>query len=268
MLIAKRIDVTSEKIKPWIKYFWHLYSTEPMDVNHKLIPTSNVDIILNYSDDIYYRFNQAERKVERFHFRGISMKPCYITQKGLINVVGISFFPYGMFPFIRRDLDQMVEPIYNLADVMKNVADRINNIELGSISIEDYITKLQLFLEDALNVGNMNISMIHKIRDYIKAGYDISIIEFCRINDISVKTFERACKKYVGYTPKKILRLERFLDINRRMLAQNKVMFDLMENDYFFDQSHFIKDFHALSGNTPNCYIHNQDTVKNLTSLE
>jgi AraC-like DNA-binding protein len=73
---------------------------------------------------------------------------------------------------------------------------------------------------------------------------------------ISDRTLERLCKRVFGFSPKRLLRRQRFL----RSLAEIGDRLDqplavLLDGSYF-DQSHFIREFKAYMGMTPTAYFH------------
>jgi len=59
MLQIVRYAIKSERLKPWVKFIWYLETVSNVSLNHKLLPTDSIDVIINLSDKIDY---QIEKK--------------------------------------------------------------------------------------------------------------------------------------------------------------------------------------------------------------
>lgn len=76
--------------------------------------------------------------------------------------------------------------------------------------------------------------------------------------DLSERTVQTRFKKYVGYSPKEMLRFLRFKQVINTIEHHtgNEIdWFDLIHNFGYHDQSHLIKDFHHFLGITPQQFI-------------
>ena len=73
---------------------------------------------------------------------------------------------------------------------------------------------------------------------------------------VAERTFARLCLKVFGFSPKRLLRRQRFLrtlaDIGDRL---DQPLSTLLDGGYY-DQSHFIREFKAYMGMTPLAYYH------------
>lgn len=50
MLQIVRYTIKSERLKPWVKFVWYLETASDVSLNHKLLPTDSIDVIINLSD--------------------------------------------------------------------------------------------------------------------------------------------------------------------------------------------------------------------------
>jgi len=76
--------------------------------------------------------------------------------------------------------------------------------------------------------------------------------------DLSERTIQLRFKKYLGYSPKELLRFLRFKQIIAHILNNENREVDwygLIEEFGYHDQSHLIKDFHHYLGTTPLKFI-------------
>jgi len=82
-----------------------------------------------------------------------------------------------------------------------------------------------------------------------------SVPDFAAEVGVTERTLERLCKRVFGFTPKRLLRRQRFL----RTLAEigdrlDQPLSELLDGSYY-DQSHFIREFRAYMGMAPLAYF-------------
>nr|WP_237489124.1 helix-turn-helix domain-containing protein [Tsuneonella aeria] len=70
----------------------------------------------------------------------------------------------------------------------------------------------------------------------------------------SIKSLERLCCRYFGFTPKVLLRRQRFLrSLAQHMLDPSLSWIDALDEQYH-DQAQFVREFKAFMGITPTAY--------------
>jgi AraC-like DNA-binding protein len=81
-----------------------------------------------------------------------------------------------------------------------------------------------------------------------------SVGELCERLDLNARSLERLCNRYFGFSPKRLLKRQRFL----RSLAQFMLDGDANWSDsldaQYYDQSQFVRDFRSFMGMTPREY--------------
>jgi len=76
--------------------------------------------------------------------------------------------------------------------------------------------------------------------------------------DLSERSIQLRFKKYVGYSPKEMLRFLRFKQVIHAIENNPDTSvdwYDLIHDFGYHDQSHLIKDFHHYLGTTPEVFI-------------
>lgn len=70
------------------------------------------------------------------------------------------------------------------------------------------------------------------------------------------RTLQRQFQKRLGITPKKLMRIVRINHIWERIQTNPEIDYqDLIFEGNYFDQTHFIKDFKAITGETPDAFF-------------
>lgn len=72
---------------------------------------------------------------------------------------------------------------------------------------------------------------------------------------LSVRTLERLCQSAIGFSPKVLLRRQRFMRMLGQMHLQSPADWPAFLDPLYSDQSHMIRDFHAFLGTTPTRYF-------------
>jgi AraC-like DNA-binding protein len=77
-------------------------------------------------------------------------------------------------------------------------------------------------------------------------------------SDLSERTIQLRFKKYLGYSPKELMRFLRFKQVINLILNKDNPEVDwygLIEEFGYHDQSHLIKDFQHYLGTTPQKFV-------------
>lgn len=266
-LHTTRYPVRHPILKNLIKYYWVIESKSPVMINHKLLPVSNIDLILNLSSPIKY-FNNGKTEIvaKDFHFNGIRDKYHIINQTGVIRVVGISFFPTGLFPILKMPISEFTNKTIELDLIIKGFTEDIVN----KINIKDSIPEVIKIIENTL-VEIVDVSLIPRkeiyeiLYLYDKNICDLSINDFCKQYGINQRKLERMFNKYIGISPKLFYRINRFGKIvNSLKKANNDSLTSLAYNNNYYDQTHFIKDFKLFTGITPTEFLEQNSSIKQI----
>lgn len=119
MLSVTRYSIKNVRLKPWVKFIWYFETKSNILLNNKLLPTDSIDIILNLSDVMEYKIENQDYIASNIHFNGIRDKHGFIIQHGNIRVIGISFYPFGLYPFLKIPISEFNRQIVDLEAVSK-----------------------------------------------------------------------------------------------------------------------------------------------------
>lgn len=164
---------------------------------------------------------------------------------------------------------------------MSNRAVSLNSIGLGSLSeaikvtgINDVygtIKQCQQLLpalskqhEKAETILTRAIALIDEMRG------EIDVATLCAKLNIEKRTLERNFQRFIGLSPKYYIRVKRlhyFLCLHQS--TQSKIT-DSAFDAQFYDQSHFIREFKAFTGSTPQAFFNSPPKIYQplLTSLQ
>ena len=87
----------------------------------------------------------------------------------------------------------------------------------------------------------------------------VTVSELARHLNVSIRTLERKFEKALGFSPKQFIRLIRFQETMKSLIAlhSHTSFVDLAYAAGYCDQSHLIKEFKLLSGMSPEVFLKN-----------
>ncbi|WP_051355971.1 DUF6597 domain-containing transcriptional factor [Acetobacterium malicum] len=225
MLQIVRYTIKSERLKPWVKFVWYLETASDVSLNHKLLPTDSIDVIINLSDKIDYQIEKQRYRAGTFHFNGMRNKPGFIIQAGKLKVFGISFYPYGLYPFLNVPMLEFRNQLNDLELVDKRFVQKQKVAIQDAKETSEVVYAIEKALLLLLDQNMVEMKKIDLIRRFCRENKEQSINDFCEKNRVNIKILERQCLKYAGYTPKTLIRIGRFQLASKQLIYNEENSF-------------------------------------------
>lgn len=246
----------SSELRRYIECFYILQrSAKDPPVSYVTFPSIFTIVVVSQNTKTLIRKKQLIIQ----HDPGIQMesklvanfnKPVLVRYQGAINEITIYFKPLGINAFLNAPLNNFQKGDYSdfqpFADYEKPMLDALSiKKHIHKINaVEQYwLTKLKKFEHPFLP---------QMLDAFAKTGGETSVTGWASILKISRVTITKEFRKYLGLTPghyKKILRLRQ--SISKQKREQTNRLSDLTYALDYFDQSHMIRDFKALTGMPP-----------------
>ncbi|HYE11528.1 MAG TPA: helix-turn-helix domain-containing protein [Patescibacteria group bacterium] len=265
MFNMERYLVHDQKLEPWVKFIWH-FQADSINVHHKLLPMDSVDLLLNLSAEMIYETASRRIVAPRVHINSLRSEYSFIRQSGNVDIWGISFYSFGLFPFINKPLKDIQNSITDLHSLSVPLAEKLESaVSCGPI--QHKIGCIKESLSSELHISNKYLEWTAIISDFLKTDESISIHSFCKDHGINERTFERCVLNYTGYTPYNLTRIRRFQAASNQLLfGKSNKLPEIAYDNNFTDQSHFVKEFRKFSGVPPRTFQHDKITVKENTN--
>lgn len=258
MLSATRYAIKTESLRPFVKHIWHLEADG--EVHHKLLPTGDIDVLINLADDIIYEFDGKRSVAPLCHINGLRSKPAFIHQTGRICVLGISFQAYGLYPFVCKPAAAS-DQIIDLDTVSPLLSDKLRAAASGG-TIDTRISNLESALHSELRTDSGYLTSAVLIGEFLSRDSPVHVSAFCDEKAINLKTFERSVVKYTGYTPNLLHRIKRFQTVSNQLVHQQCGLTDLAYDHHYADQPHLTKEFRRFAGKPPKDFRKQNISVK------
>lgn len=260
MLLVNRYTPEAKQLKPFVKYIWCLKSDQTT-INHVLLPTDDIDLIINLGGGIKYHYGEVEISAPPIHINGLRSKASVIHQSCKIAAYGISFHSYGLYPFFHMP--------------MKLLRDRIVDVKVFSADFAAQLRKITEKKHEAENIrviedcllSNLSYDAEYQFRaklihDFLSSEENSSVGEFCKLHKLNIKTFERFTLKYTGYTPAHLRKIKRFQTVSNQLVHAKKSLLDIAYSNHYADQAHFNKEFKFFTSKSPNRFQNEKISIK------
>lgn len=176
-----------------------------------------------------------------------------VTLEGSGSVFGIKFRPGAFHPFLRAPVSTLTDRTAPLPELFGEAGDALARAMLATDDDRERIALAERFLRERNAERDPNVALVSGIADGIVADRSIT-----RVGDIvarvgiDTRTLQRLFRRYVGVSPKWVIRRYRLHEAAGRLDAGAPVDFARLALDLgYFDQAHFINDFRAIVGLSP-----------------
>lgn len=193
----------------------------------------------------------------RFTATGPSSRPCRF-QLGTSRMWGIGFLPLGWARFIEGEavelanavLDGSRHPAFAKFDCMSDVLCD------PTIDPEEQLGVIYETMERLMRPSR-DEAKISKVHAALVSGEHIVVSDLASTCAMSIRTLERVCHRYFGFSPKQLLRRQRFMrSLANFMLHQahgSGRWTEAMDEEYH-DQAQFTREFTEFMTMTPSKY--------------
>lgn len=247
-------------LSKYIRCYWTLESSEttPPVSKEKIFPDGCIELVFHYGDLFEeYKTGDTSDVQPRSFIYGQIEKFIEIKATGKIGVLGIRFFPNGLKPFVRFNINEITGNAVAVQDLWGKDGEIIEDKILNAPPIEQKIFLLEAFLISKLNNTGANDIVVERCVDSIlRSDGNVTIKDLAFQLNIGRRHLERKFVSSVGLSPKLLSRITRFN--NTLNLLEHKQFSSLTMVAYeggFYDQAHFIKDFKDFTGLNPKEYF-------------
>lgn len=194
---------------------------------------------------------------ERAAVHGVVTKRFAILLEGEGQAFGIKLRPGAFHPFVQRPLVELTDRVVPLADVFGPAADTlIADVRARRGDVPAQIARVEAFLRERLPAADPSVDEVVRIVQLVLESRELTRVEqLAERTGCSVRAMQRLFRRYVGVSPKWVIRRLRLHEAADRVARGELVSWtDLALSLGYCDQAHFIRDFRAQVGHTPTAY--------------
>jgi AraC-like DNA-binding protein len=192
----------------------------------------------------------------------------YLENTGRTGVLGIKLKPTALSKLFGLSMKAYTDKVIS-ANNLSDDLDKIKQILSKEQHYESMIKGLNEFIGTLTTTEPLKANSIDEAVEIIfeRKGM-VSIEELAASIFVSERQFLNQFKQQVGLSPKFFARIIR-LNYIFQLVKENKEKWSSLAYEAaYFDQSHFIKDFKAFTGENPNRYSFDEKNLANFFLLK
>lgn len=237
----KELDIIIDYI--WVIEAHNLTSNNREDI---IIPLGHINIVFNYGAEYLFLETDQEKVLPNQVIVGQIMKAKKVRYGQDLNQLGISLKPAGFKRLYDINVASITEKVVDVKEIDPSLINLYKNLQCEK-NIEQKINKVNHYFNLQKNEETEEILLTEDMINYIEKHYHIfNILKMADFFSRSISATERFFKKNVGLTPKAYSDIIKFSQ-NITSKSRRKAM-----QQYYYDQSHFIKKSKKYSGKTVN----------------
>ncbi len=194
-----------------------------------------------------------QKKMPKTFLYGQTITPIELMMKGKYEIIIFQLFPFVLRTFFDILPQSINDNCYYLDDEQGAITQLNEKLDACSTVDEKIllISKL-LFSYFETKKQNLDFEIRKSITEIISSKGMTGIREISERQQLNLRTFERRFLKETGLSPKQFAKIIQFQNSLEQLSAKDYTkMTDVVYENGFSDQSHFIKVFKAFTGKTP-----------------
>lgn len=245
-----------------IECYWIVENSDPSPVEEKIIPDGFAELIFHYGDHYLIRLQDQWETQAKNLYAGQISRFFYLKNSGVSRVLGVKLKPAAFTQLYKVSAHIFTDKVVDLSTISE-IKDAPFPEELNdSKTVDEQVSILnQHFytLSSAYNYGRAD----RAVDLILSAKGIISVSELCAALYISERQLERIFRQYIGLSPKYYCRIIRFNYIFQSIQNKDNTWMDIVHNAGYYDQSHFIRNFKAFTGEEPTSYGFEKENLAN-----
>lgn len=217
--------------------------------SHLVLPDGCIDIL----------FERAGSLAGSGYVVGMMTKPLWIRRTERMKIVAVRFRPGGAAAFFRERLETLTDarvPLLDLWPGSRRLAQGLSDDISEGYGIEALTNELRRRLQPG---SSRRMQSCDAAIAQMRAEPAIRVGALCASLGISRQTLAASFREYVGISPRqlgRILRLQHVLRLSGAYRSKDKLSWARLAQDAgFYDQSHLVNEFQALTGMTPSSLL-------------
>jgi len=244
-----------------VENIWYVQGQHVDYAREKILPDGAIELIVDldswpkkiFDDEIT---TDRYRTVKRAWISGERTRYIVIGTDNT-HLIGIRFKPGGAYPFFGFPISELSEYVTELDLIWGRLVYDIRDQLLEIDSPEEKLLCFESFLLDQVKrslVPNRAIAFaVHQLQ---YSPQFLAIRDLAAQIGITQKHLITQFEKVVGLRPKSFSRVAKFNKVLSIIEQQKQVEWTSIAYECgYYDQAHFIKEFHTFSGLNPSAYL-------------
>jgi len=255
-----QLQYPSQNLVPFVKQYWSLTSRIPYGGKyiHRIIPNGLIELTFYLGNRPRVLDSQRDFN-ENSLITGHQSDYYEMEISGDMSLFSVSLHPHGAMALFGLPISELRDLNVPLQEVLDHRLDDLENDLYAAGSFDTQISIIENFLLELLKQHYDRYTldrMAHSIGIINQRRGQVTIGSLAESACLSRKQFERSFLRYVGTSPKQLIKTVRFqYALYQRQQNQLLSLGDISFRSGYYDQPHMNADFKFLSGLTPKTYF-------------
>lgn len=189
-------------------------------------------------------------------FGGAGTERFTYVQEGAGRVFGVKFRPGGFYPFLRSPVAALTDQTRPLTTLWGPAADTFASDLSRAADLDALVGVAERHLRAHWPPADPEVAAVGEIVHALLHDRTVTRVDQVSARfGIAPRTLQRLFHRYVGVSPKWVLRRYRLHEAAARLAAdEDRTWAEVAVDLGYFDQPHFIRDFTRAVGLTPAAY--------------
>ncbi|WP_435419274.1 helix-turn-helix domain-containing protein [Parerythrobacter aurantius] len=177
------------------------------------------------------------------------------VELGKTRLWGVGLLPLGWASLVRAPAGELANQVFDGARHPAFAQFASIAKELDRSAIDD-ATEYECLCKGLLQHARppRDEQRIRDVQQVMSDPYLVQIPDFATRAGISVRTLERICLRYFGFSPNVVLRRQRLVRSLASFMSEETARWSDAIDRHYHDQSHFVREFHHFMGMSPTDY--------------
>ena len=171
------------------------------------------------------------------------------------TVLGIGLLPLGWAQFFKAPAAEYADRVAPLAQVLGDRAQETHEALLSAGDDDARVAILDALFTAMASAGGAPDAILVRAHDLLVDPTMGSVDALAQALGVSSRHLARLSLRKFGFAPKLLLRRQRFLRTLQELRDHPGEGWASLIDAWYYDQSHFVRDFHRFMGMSPSAYF-------------
>lgn len=246
----------------FIECYWMMQSDDPTPRIEKIIPDGFTELIFNYGS-VYEAKTDKDWALQGANLLAGQIRSYFhLKNTGPTGSFAIKLKPAALTQLFNLSMDQYLDKIVEMETIpspllstLKKKVLPFENEQSLKLTLDNYF--IELSQSASKNPLQETLDLI------FNSNGMASVSEMTAVAGVGERQLERLFKKYIGLSPKYYARIIRFNYIFQLIKSKKSSWAEIVYQSGYYDQSHFIRNFKAFTGEDPSSYFFEEKNMAN-----
>lgn len=251
-----------QSLEKFVECYWMMQCSDTTPEIEKIIPDGFTELIFNYGSVYKANINGSWYTQTPNLLAGQISSYFYLENTGETGSFAIKLKPAAITQLFGLSMEDYLDKIVDLDScanpLLAGLKDQFLPFE-DEQSLKNRLDSHILLLSKSATENPLEAVLELIFNSKGKA----TIKELCEAGKMTERQLQRLFRKYIGLSPKYYARIIRFNYIFQLIKEKKQTWAEIVYESGYYDQSHFIRNFKAFTGEDPASYYFEAPTMAN-----